>query len=174
MKPDWDRLMEEFKDSETALIADVDCTAEGEQLCKMAGVEGYPTLKYGNPDDLQDYEGGREYDDLFKFAKENLGPVCGISAIENCTEDQKAKLDDFLAQGLEKLEERMTKFNDGVNALEENFDKELEKLQNRYEKLEEEKSNNISELKGKDFGLLNSVLAHLKPESDESDQHDEL
>jgi len=41
MKPDWDKLMDAFADSETALVADVDCTAEGKQLCTDHGVKGY-------------------------------------------------------------------------------------------------------------------------------------
>jgi hypothetical protein len=61
MKPDWDKLIGEFKDSKTVLIADVDCTAAGKPLCDTKGVRGFPTIKYGDPNDLQDYEGGREY-----------------------------------------------------------------------------------------------------------------
>ena len=45
MKPAWDQLMEEFKDSKTAVVADVDCTVE-EELCSTHGVQGYPTIKY--------------------------------------------------------------------------------------------------------------------------------
>ena len=33
MKPDWDKLANEYKNSESVLIADVDCTAAGEPLC---------------------------------------------------------------------------------------------------------------------------------------------
>lgn len=41
MKPDWDKLMDAFADSETQLIADVDCTAEGKDLCSTHGIRGY-------------------------------------------------------------------------------------------------------------------------------------
>jgi len=178
MKPDWDRLMEEFKGSETALIADVDCTAAGEELCSMAGVEGYPTLKYGDPDNLQEYEGGHEYDDLLEFAHENLGPVCAVTSIENCDEDQKAKIDAFLALGLDKLEEKMKEIKDGVKVLEVNFNKKLEKLHARYEKLGEDMEKTVKELKGEDFDLLTSVFNHLDPydsdEYGEPKEHDEL
>ena len=40
------------------------------------GVEGLPTIKFGDPANLEDYEGEREFDDLAKFAKDNLGPRC--------------------------------------------------------------------------------------------------
>jgi hypothetical protein len=78
MKPDWDKLIDEFKGSETTLIADVDCTKNGKKLCAKVGVDGYPTIKYGDPNDLQTYEGGRDLDSLKAFAHENLGPKCGL------------------------------------------------------------------------------------------------
>ena len=40
MKPDWDKLMEEFSGSATQLVAEVDCTDAGEDLCEELGVQG--------------------------------------------------------------------------------------------------------------------------------------
>jgi len=56
LKPDWDKLIADFEGSATQLVADVDCTAGGKDLCDQNGVRGYPTLKWGSPDDLQDYQ----------------------------------------------------------------------------------------------------------------------
>merc|ERR1719273_803040 len=105
MKPAWDELMQEYKDHETTLIADVDCTAEGQSLCQSVGVRGYPTIKYGNPADLTDYEGGRTIDALKKFAKENLGPVCGPANMDLCDEEQTATIEKLMAMPEEELEE---------------------------------------------------------------------
>jgi len=104
MKPAWDKLIEEFKDSTTSLVADVDCTAEGKELCTKYGVGGYPTIKYGDPDDLQDYKGGRDFDQLKKFAEENLGPQCGPKNLDLCSAEVKAKLEKFMAMSAGKLE----------------------------------------------------------------------
>ena len=70
-------MAEKFKDSETVLIADVDCTGTGKDVCEKVGVEGFPTIKYYNPPDTEgeDYEGGRDEDSLEAFAK-TLGPTC--------------------------------------------------------------------------------------------------
>merc|ERR1712193_157311 len=87
MKPDWDKLIAEFKDSKTVLIADVDCAAGGKSKCDEVGVRGYPTIKYGDPSDLQDYKGGRDYKALKKHA-ESLGPTCSPSNIDLCDDDQ--------------------------------------------------------------------------------------
>ena len=72
MKPAWDKLMDAFKDSNTALVGDVDCTAAGKPLCDSNGVRGFPTIKYGDPADLQDYNGGRDFDALKKFVESTL------------------------------------------------------------------------------------------------------
>mmetsp|Transcript_91576 Transcript_91576/g.285432 ORF Transcript_91576/g.285432 Transcript_91576/m.285432 type:complete len:131 (+) Transcript_91576:54-446(+) len=92
------------KRGKTALIADVDCTAEGKDLCEKHGVRGYPTIKYGDPGDLKDYQGGRTYDDLKKFADENLGPTCGPTNLDLCSAESKAKLEGFMKMTADRLE----------------------------------------------------------------------
>jgi len=37
--------MSDFANSSTQLVAEVDCTAAGEELCTMNDVQGFPTLK---------------------------------------------------------------------------------------------------------------------------------
>jgi len=104
MKPDWDKLMDAFADSESALIADVDCTAEGKPLCDANGVRGYPTIKWGDPSNLEDYKGGRDYASLEKFAQENLKPMCSPSNIDLCDDDKKAEIEKFLAMAGDELD----------------------------------------------------------------------
>mmetsp|Transcript_27654 Transcript_27654/g.86089 ORF Transcript_27654/g.86089 Transcript_27654/m.86089 type:complete len:131 (+) Transcript_27654:283-675(+) len=96
--------MEEFKDAPTSLVADVDCDGTGKDLCQKHQVQGYPTVKYGDPDDLQDYKGGRSFDDLKKFAEENLGPSCGPKHLDLCDEAVKEKYQKFMTMSVGKLE----------------------------------------------------------------------
>lgn len=69
MKPAWDQLMKTFEGHDDFLVADVDCTAAGKKLCSKNGVRGYPTIKYGDPADLQLYSGGRDFATLQAFSK---------------------------------------------------------------------------------------------------------
>ena len=95
--------MNDFKDSPSALIADVDCTTEGKSLCEKHEVRGYPSIKYGEPGDLKDYNGGRTYADLKKFAEENLGPTCGPGEnLELCDAGTKKKIEGYVDMSLEK------------------------------------------------------------------------
>jgi|Transcript_20886 hypothetical protein len=108
--------MEDFKGSPTSLVADVDCTAEGKDLCEKHGVRGYPTIKYGDPAELKDYNGGRTYADLKKFADENLGPTCGPTNLDLCSESDRTKLEGFMKMSAGKLE---GKVRNALKAVEE-------------------------------------------------------
>merc|ERR1712113_1214473 len=90
--------------SPTALVAVVDCTTEGQPLCEKHGVQGYPSIKYGDVSELKDYNGGRSFDDLKKFAEENLGPSCGPANLYLCSEEVKGKLETYMKMSAGKLE----------------------------------------------------------------------
>lgn len=113
MKPAWDKLMEDFADSPTSLVADVDCTTDGKPLCDKNGVQGFPSIKWGAPTDLKDYPGGRDYDSLKKFADENLGPQCAPASLSLCTgkdgEKAKAKYEKYMAMSKDRLDAKITK-----------------------------------------------------------------
>merc|ERR1711966_195836 len=59
MAPAWSKLSAAFKDHKDVIVAKVDCTGAGQELCSQHGVRGFPSLKHGPADDLEDYEGGR-------------------------------------------------------------------------------------------------------------------
>merc|ERR1719463_396308 len=104
MKPAWDKLMKLYKDSTTAGVFDVDCTAEGKDLCETHGVQGFPTIKYGDPSALEDYQGGRDLSALKKFAADNLKPMCSPKNIDLCDDEKKAEIEKFQAMDDADLE----------------------------------------------------------------------
>merc|ERR1719386_637685 len=139
MKPAWDRLMGDFEGNADAGVFDVDCTAAGQDLCSANGVRGYPTIKYGDPSALEDYQGGRSYDDLKKFADENLKPVCGPSNIDLCDDDKKAEIEKLQALSAEELDTEITTKEGEISDAEKTFESEVEKLQKKYEQLMKDK-----------------------------------
>lgn len=101
MKPDWDALGKEYADSPSVIIADVDCTAGGESLCKKHGVSGYPTIKTfeAGSDEGEAYEGGRDLDSLKKHAA-SLGPSCSIDHKDLCSAEDLPKLEKYVGPKL--------------------------------------------------------------------------
>jgi len=138
MKPDWDKLMDEFKDSKSALIADVDCTAGGKALCDKVGVRGYPTIKHGDPNDLQDYNGARDFAGLKKFAEENLGPTCGPDSLDLCDEDNKALIEKFLKMDDAELKKAIEEVEESTAKIEAKAKKAIDGHQKKIDDLNKE------------------------------------
>jgi len=170
MKPDWDKLTEEFADSKTAGIFDVDCTAEGKPLCDANGVRGYPTIKWGDPSNLEDYKGGRTFNDLKTFAEENLKPMCSPNNIDLCDDEKKAEIEKFSAMGADELEKLITGKESEQEETEKDFKDEVGKLQATYQKLSEDKDAKLDEIKKSGLGLMKAVKASLDKGSKGSDE----
>jgi len=153
--------MDDFKDSTTAVVADVDCTAEGESLCSEVGVSGYPTIKWGSPSDMQDYQGGRTYEDLKAFADENLGPSCGPANLDLCDAEKKAMIEKLLKMPAADLDAQIQEKTDAKEKLEEEFKTFVEGLQKEYEAGSTKKEEDIKKIKDMGLATLKQVHAHL-------------
>eukprot|EP00429_Kryptoperidinium_foliaceum_P065280 CAMPEP_0176053942 /NCGR_PEP_ID=MMETSP0120_2-20121206/26835_1 /TAXON_ID=160619 /ORGANISM="Kryptoperidinium foliaceum, Strain CCMP 1326" /LENGTH=210 /DNA_ID=CAMNT_0017387403 /DNA_START=155 /DNA_END=787 /DNA_ORIENTATION=+ len=162
MKPDWDKLMDEFKDSKTQIVAEVDCTTdEGKPLCDANGVRGFPTLKWGDPASLEDYQGGRDFDSLKKFADENLKPICSPTNLDLCDDAAKAEIEKYLAMGADKLQKEVDAKQADLDKAEEDFKTFVQDLQKQYTDAMEAKDKKIEEIKNDGLGLMKKCLASL-------------
>lgn len=151
--------MEEYKDSPNVLIADVDCTTGGKALCNEVGVRGYPTIKYGDPNNLEDYKGGRSLDALQTFAKENLGPTCGPANPDLCDDEKKALLDKYMQMSLDDLKAAIKEKDDAGEKIETDFKTFVSGLQNTYQEKSKEKDDNIAKIKASGLGMMKAVKA---------------
>jgi thioredoxin-like negative regulator of GroEL len=155
MKPDWDKLGDEFADSKSVLIGDVDCTVE-KALCSKYDVKGFPTIKTFIDGSEEAYEGGRDYDSLKTFADENLGPSCSTENKDLCSEEQLKELEELQALGADEVKSRIKAGEDAIKAANEEFETSLKSLQETYERISKEKDAAIAEAK-KPLGMLRKV-----------------
>lgn len=158
-----------------ALIADVDCTAAGKPLCERAGVKGYPTLKYGDPNNLEDFKGGRTFADLKKFAEENLKPMCSPANLDLCDDDKKAEIEKLMEMSEEDLDAAVADKEKLLKDAEETFKSAVEKLQNTYQELMAAKEKTENDVKDSGLGLMKAVkAAKANKGDDKDDDKDEL
>ena len=135
MAEDFSKLADDWKDHKVGLVAEIDCTTEeGSPLCEQFNVEGFPTLLHGDPTDLEQYQGGRDYESLSEFAKENISkPVCSIKNIDVCSDEEKKTIKDL--QG--KTEEQLIALNDDykkkMDDSQAKIDKVIDELTEKYE-----------------------------------------
>jgi hypothetical protein len=160
MKPAWDELMAEYQNHSSILIADVDCTAEGKYLCDDVGVEGFPTIKYGDPNNLEDYDGERDIETLKDFAKKNLGPRCSAVNLDLCDADAKAQIDAFMAMPAEELDAKVREKDDTMKAIDTELEGYLKSLQAKYEQAETETREKKTAIKSSGLGLMKAAMAH--------------
>jgi len=158
--------MSEYKDSATALVADVDCTTGGKDLCETHGIRGYPSIKWGDPSALEDYQGGRSLKDLQTFAAENLKPICSPSNLDLCDDEKKAEITKYQAMSDADLEAAIAGKKKEIEAAEEAFNTGLKGLQETYEKLQKDKDEGIKAIKDSGLGLMQAVAASAKPKEE--------
>merc|ERR1711934_634007 len=145
-------------DHDTTLMGDVDCTTAGKPLCDKAGVRGYPTIKHGDPNNLEDYKGGRDYAALEKFAK-GLKPVCSPAKMDLCEPEMKEKILELQKLSAADLDKQIKEKEAEIEKAEKFFTDEVDKLQKSYQKLQEDKESTINAVKESGLGLMKSVKA---------------
>mmetsp|Transcript_66247 Transcript_66247/g.193884 ORF Transcript_66247/g.193884 Transcript_66247/m.193884 type:complete len:161 (+) Transcript_66247:253-735(+) len=152
--------MADFADSKTALVADVDCTAGGKGLCEQHGIRGYPSIKYGDPNALEDYNGGRSYQALKEFAEKNLGPSCGPARMDLCDAEKKAQLEKLMAMSAADLDAQVKEQTDAMEKLEGDFKTFVEGLNKQYQEESKKKEDAIEAIKNSGLGMMKAVKAH--------------
>merc|ERR550532_931403 len=154
--------MSEYEGHDSILVADVDCIGDGKDLCDKVGVQGFPTIKYGDPNSLEDYEGERDLASLQEFAKANLGPTCGPTNLDLCDDDKKAQVKKYLAMSVSDLEAAIKVKDDEMKAAEKELEDLLKGLQAQYEAGQKKKDEDKAAIKASGLGLMKSVKAHRK------------
>jgi len=164
MARDWEMLAEEWTNDENGLVAEIDCTSHlGKPLCEQHGVDAYPTIKYGDPTDLKDYEFKKlSFIELSAFAKDKMTAVCSPSKLYKCDDERKAFLEKYMAMDDVELEDFIEAEEDKVVEIEKKYKVDLMKLDKRYESwhhlLIAEKEEALAKLI--DIDLLKSIRSY--------------
>ena len=115
--------------------------------------------RHGDLADLQDYQGGRDFDALKEFASENLGPSCSPDNLDLCSDEQKAAIEKVNAMTDDEVEAAITEKEEAINKAETDFKTAVEALQAQYESLQKDKDSSIKEIKGSGLGVLKQLKA---------------
>ena len=165
LAPTWEKLTEE-NENEHAFIVKVDCTAENNKnLCETAGIRGYPTLKYGDSTNLEDYTGGRDFDALKKFA-DALTPPCTPNNLDICSTDDRVMIESFMAWTEEELNNRMKTQEDRIENAGKVFTEGVQKLQEQFQLLTKERDEEIASAKGSGLNLMRAAIDHRTKDTD--------
>jgi Thioredoxin len=159
MAEDWSNLADDYEDYDDILIGKVDCTKDKNRpLCGEFGVTGYPTLLYGDVVNLKEYRGPRDLGDLRDAVEEYLTePLCGVSHPELCAPEMKQKIEEFIAMGEAKLDEKIEQLEKRMEYLEKQRVREVDKLRRTYSAALANKKKDKEEL-GKEILEMKKIL----------------
>ena len=160
LAPTWSQLEMHYKDS-NVVVASVDCTAGGKSICDANGVRGFPTLKYGDPASLEDYQGGRDFESLNTFAM-GIKPKCSAFNPDICSDEDREYLDGLLERDLSDLEKSLAEREALAKQVEEKMQQEVKNLQETYQTLRAATEKSIAEIRDASYGILKSAVAYLK------------
>mmetsp|Transcript_22067 Transcript_22067/g.66307 ORF Transcript_22067/g.66307 Transcript_22067/m.66307 type:complete len:168 (+) Transcript_22067:242-745(+) len=158
MKPAWGKLMRQYSNSSTLLVADVDCTAGGKSLCQEVKVQGFPTVKYGEPDNLEDYNGGRSFEDLEKFAR-SLEQSCSASRSEFCTVEERGRMEEYIAMGADRRTALIEEKEAEIAGLEKDFQSKIDAIEARFKEETEKKDAAIKAVRDSGLSFLKALRA---------------
>merc|ERR1712151_710324 len=122
----------------------------------QVGIRGYPTIKHGDPNDLQDYKGGRDFNALKKFA-EGMGPSCGPANLDLCDDEKKAQIAKIQAMSDSEREAQIKEKEESMAKLEGDFKAFVDGLQKQYKEESEKKDAAVEAVKSSGLGLMKSV-----------------
>nr|ACU45220.1 protein disulfide isomerase-like [Karlodinium veneficum] len=156
MRLSWEKLAEAFRDDAKLLIADVNCTGAGKELCDDMGVYSYPTMLYGDWHDLVDYEGGRSYEILKEFA-DALGPPCSPAAVQHCNQQTRSLIANYTEMGLPILEEFILQKEAAIEQADAEYKVSLQQLEQAHNDLMSRKRAALDKLADFKFRAMKAV-----------------
>lgn len=162
MQEDWEHLAWDLEDDYGKLIAQVDCTSDGGRiLCDEMHVSHYPTLKYGNPIHLSNYDSqARDYVDLKHHAKKNLEPTCSVARLDLCSYDEREEIEEAMELSDEELEEKINLEEAIIEEAQREFHETVARLKLAHQALVKQRMEDDKNIAESGLGLLKSVKKH--------------
>ena len=159
MAPDWEKLEKEYEDSDTVLVASMDCTADDtKKKCSAHDVKGFPTLKHGNPSALETYSGGRDYTSMQMFASELKAP-CTPGNRDVCSEWDLSVLDTLMEKTIEELDVDIAAQEALQKKATDTFERRTKILQDKFNKFKQDKEDALEDVKKAGLGMMRVVKA---------------
>lgn len=174
MADDWTNLAEDLQETNTEtkgdtgnitiMIGKIDCTKRSNRpICDHYEISSFPTLMYGNVIDLQVYHGRRTVDDWQRqvIDEQLKRPLCGVKTPEVCPTRTRSEISKWWNHGLGGLDQELKKKEDQIQKLEDDFDAEVDKLNEYMDAFEAKRrgANKEKRFIGSKVRLLKSILA---------------
>jgi len=166
--PSWNALMRQYEREDFATenfkTASVNCSGAEKKLCNRIGISAFPTIKFGNPFNLEDYGGHRDLDSLQRFVVSNIQRRCDVGyLINNCGDAHMAVINKYMDMDVLELAKKIQVQSQSQGQVVDDFMEAEGKIKERATKLFREKEENVHNKKSsKELQLMQIVAAYVK------------
>ncbi len=175
MASDFEKLAAAHEGDSSKLIAEVDCTdPKSEALCQENGVQGFPSLKYGDPSSLADYQGGRDFQSMHGFVLSDVKVSCSPFNVDLCSDEEKKMIGDVMELDDEEIAKKVEEAESLMKEADEELEKGIEGLQSRFQSMMEKHEDEVEKMKENfDYNLMKAVLKMKKADAGITDDDDD-
>ena len=167
----WNELADYYEQMGNAdvLIGSVDCTdsPNGKNLCMRFKLTGLPTLLYGttsyNGVYLDEYGGGKSFEELKSFANKELVPKCLPGSLDACTSEERTQMETYLSMSYTEINEKIHSLEMQLQGARDTFKEKKGELQKYHDRKLSEKELNTSKI-NKTIKIIQGVREKLKAE----------
>ena len=123
---------------------------------------------------MEVYDGSREFDELYAFATSpNLKVSCSPKHLDECTEEQKTKLEEIMAMSIDDLKAALKTVEGTAQEMEAEFDDSTDVLEREYMEMQAESdSKKEKAMSESNYRFLKAVKTMRNKNA--ADGHDEL
>ena len=160
LEPEWDVLQLHFAKNKTLLIGEVDCDdKQSKKICSYYGVKAFPSIFYGQPQDMKRYRGPLTYSRMRDFVEANVYPLCSPEYITFCTDAQAKAIQEFSGYAGEALEAAIQEEEGKIKAAQDEFREKVEEMKRMYSTWSAERDEAVQKIKSGKLALLKAVRA---------------
>ena len=134
----------------------------GKDRCVRFEIVGLPTLLYGDASlggiYLEEYGGGKTFEDMKSFAAEALVPTCNPGRLDACPHDTRVEMETYMGMSYQALDDRIKGMEKAQEELKASFKDIFAVLQKKYDDSVKEKETRISIAKV-NLRLIKEIIA---------------
>lgn len=150
----WEKMAAGWVSHEQGLVGEIDCTVE-EKFCASFGIDGLPTLLYGEPSlkglYLEEYlPSDKTYEALSQFANEKLSkPMCSPGNLNPCDSETRQQIEMYIKMSSDELDDAIKQKEQAIKDAEKEFKAAFDEMQKAYDKLGADKQMLEASVKGR-------------------------
>jgi len=154
LEENFKKVAATFDDKDFALFAIVDCVKDAKEFCHHENIQETPEIKVGPSEDLEEFEGGHDYDSMKAFADAYIKPYCSHDSKKYCNKKELTAVEKYEKLTTQELNQLLHKEVKKEEVIRLKYEMEFKKLEKMFHEYTAKRDAEIDELKTDESEIL--------------------